>query len=127
MGCCCSKQAQNVPKSRADRSNHQPLPSNHPPTNYTSQHTDFRRTPSYSRTPGRPYMSPSPPRGPVFVALFDYTQRTSEDLSFRKGERLEILNDQDGDWWQARSLDSGREGYIPSNYVAEHKTIQAEE
>jgi len=67
------------------------------------------------------------PQGPIFIALFDYDQRTSEDLSFRKGERLEIINNQDGDWWQARSLDTMREGYIPSNYVAEHKTIQAEE
>ena len=69
----------------------------------------------------------SPPRGPVYIALFDYDQRTSEDLSFKKGERLEILNDQDGDWWQARSVDTGREGYIPSNYVAEFRSIQAEE
>ena len=67
------------------------------------------------------------PKGPIFIALFDYDQRTSEDLSFKKGERLEIINNQDGDWWQARSLDSMREGYIPSNYVAEYKTIQAEE
>ena len=67
------------------------------------------------------------PRGPIFIALFDYDQRTSEDLSFRKGEHLEIINNQDGDWWQARSLSTMREGYIPSNYVAEYKTIQAEE
>ena len=67
------------------------------------------------------------PQGPIFIALFDYDQRTSEDLSFNKGERLEILNNTDGDWWQARSLDTFREGYIPSNYVAESKTIQAEE
>ena len=67
------------------------------------------------------------PRGPIFIALFDYDQRTSEDLTFRKGEHLEIVNNQDGDWWQARSLSTMREGYIPSNYVAEHKTIQAEE
>lgn len=67
------------------------------------------------------------PQGPIFIALFDYDQRTSEDLSFSKGERLEILNNTDGDWWQARSLDTFREGYIPSNYVAESKTIQAEE
>lgn len=66
-------------------------------------------------------------QGPIFIALFDYDQRTSEDLSFRKGEQLQILNNQDGDWWQARSLQTGREGYIPSNYVAEYKTIQAEE
>ena len=65
--------------------------------------------------------------GPEFIALFDYDQRTSEDLSFRKGEHLEILNNQDGDWWQARSLDTGHEGYIPRKYVAENKTIQAEE
>lgn len=67
------------------------------------------------------------PQGPIYIALFDYEQRTNEDLSFAKGERLEIIDKQDGDWWQARSLDTMKEGYIPSNYVAEHKTIQAEE
>lgn len=70
---------------------------------------------------------PYVPQGPIFIALFEYDQRTSEDLSFSKGERLEILNNTDGDWWQARSLDTFKEGYIPSNYVAESKTIQAEE
>lgn len=29
----------------------------------------------------------------VYVALYDYEARTDEDLSFRKGEHLEILND----------------------------------
>ena len=67
------------------------------------------------------------PRGPILIAQLDYDQRTSEDLSFRKGERLEITDNTDVDWWQARSLDTNKEGYIPSNYVAEHKTIQAEE
>ena len=67
------------------------------------------------------------PRGQVFIALFDYEQRTSEDLSFSKGELLEVLNNLDGDWWQARSLESMKEGYIPSNYVARHQTIEAEE
>lgn len=80
--------------------------------------------------PGAPPQDPRQsyiPQGPIFIALFDYDQRTNEDLSFNKGERLEILNNTDGDWWQARSLDTFREGYIPSNYVAESKTIQAEE
>ena len=62
-----------------------------------------------------------------FIALFDYDQRTSEDLFFRKGERLEILNNQDGDWWQACSLDTGHEGCIPRHNVAESNFIQAEE
>ncbi len=62
----------------------------------------------------------------VFVALYDYDARTDEDLSFKKGEHLEILNDTQGDWWFARSKATKREGYIPSNYVAKLKSIEAE-
>lgn len=62
----------------------------------------------------------------IFVALYDYDARTDEDLSFRKGEHLEILNDTQGDWWLARSKATKKEGYIPSNYVAKLKSIEAE-
>ncbi|KAG8240242.1 hypothetical protein J437_LFUL004702 [Ladona fulva] len=62
----------------------------------------------------------------IFVALYDYDARTDEDLSFRKGEHLEILNDTQGDWWLARSKATKQEGYIPSNYVAKLKSIEAE-
>ncbi|XP_041701576.1 proto-oncogene tyrosine-protein kinase Src isoform X3 [Coregonus clupeaformis] len=81
----------------------------------------------------------SPNRGTLaggvttFVALYDYESRTASDLSFRKGERLQIvnntrkLNSREGDWWLARSLTTGESGYIPSNYVAPSDSIQAEE
>ena len=62
----------------------------------------------------------------TFVALYDYDARTDEDLSFKKGEHLEILNDTQGDWWFARSKATKVEGYIPSNYVAKLKSIEAE-
>jgi len=62
----------------------------------------------------------------IFVALYDYDARTDEDLSFKKGEHLEILNDTQGDWWYARSKATKLEGYIPSNYVAKLKSIEAE-
>ena len=64
--------------------------------------------------------------GKVFVALYDYDARTDEDLSFKKGEHLEIINDTQGDWWFARSKATKQEGYIPSNYVAKLKSIEAE-
>ena len=64
--------------------------------------------------------------GKIFVALYDYEARTSEDLSFQKGEQLEILNDTQGDWWYARSKHGEREGYIPSNYVAKLKSLESE-
>uniref|UniRef100_A0A3Q3FRP3 Tyrosine-protein kinase n=1 Tax=Labrus bergylta TaxID=56723 RepID=A0A3Q3FRP3_9LABR len=52
-----------------------------------------------------------------FVALYDYEARTSDDLSFKKGDRFQIINNTEGDWWEARSINTGRKGYIPSNYV----------
>uniref|UniRef100_A0A3B5M5D7 Tyrosine-protein kinase n=1 Tax=Xiphophorus couchianus TaxID=32473 RepID=A0A3B5M5D7_9TELE len=63
----------------------------------------------------------------LFVALYDYEARTEDDLSFRKGERFQILNSTEGDWWEARSLTTGGTGYIPSNYVAPVDSIQAED
>lgn len=75
-----------------------------------------------------PVVSPEPeqPNTRMFVALYDYDARTDEDLSFRKGELLEILNDTQGDWWLAKSKRTRQEGYIPSNYVAKLKSIEAE-
>ncbi|KAK2106276.1 hypothetical protein P7K49_015790 [Saguinus oedipus] len=54
----------------------------------------------------------------LFIALYDYEARTEDDLTFTKGEKFHILNNTEGDWWEARSLSSGQTGYIPSNYVA---------
>ena len=38
-----------------------------------------------------------------------------------------IISTDDGDWWYARLKDSGKEGYIPSNYVAIYGSLAAEE
>ena len=78
---------------------------------------------SMQASPQRPIES-----GPtkVFLALYDYDARTDEDLSFKKGELLEILNDTQGDWWFARSKLNKKEGYIPSNYVAKAKSLESE-
>lgn len=69
--------------------------------------------------------------GKMFVALYDYDARTDEDLSFRKGDLLEIINDTQGDWWFARAksnktVGGKTEGYIPSNYVAKVKSLESE-
>ena len=33
----------------------------------------------------------------------------------------------DRDWWLAKSTVTGHEGHVPSNYIAEIKSIKAEE
>jgi len=82
-------------------------------------------TPRTGGTPSRD--TPEPASGlPQFVALYDYEARTIEDLSFKKGEIVEIINDTQGDWWYARSRTTRLEGYIPSNYVAKVKSLESE-
>jgi hypothetical protein len=53
----------------------------------------------------------------VYRALYDYDAREECEISFKKGQTLAIVNNQDGDWWQAKLLEDGQVGYIPSNYV----------
>ena len=43
------------------------------------------------------------------------------------GDHLYIISTEEGDWWFARSKNTGKEGYIPSNYVAEYRSLDAEE
>uniref|UniRef100_A0A6G1S9B1 Tyrosine-protein kinase n=1 Tax=Aceria tosichella TaxID=561515 RepID=A0A6G1S9B1_9ACAR len=62
----------------------------------------------------------------ICIALYDYEDRTPEDLKFQKGEHLEIIDDTQGDWWLAESKATGLKGYIPSNYVAPLRSIEAE-
>ncbi|NWT04075.1 HCK kinase, partial [Mionectes macconnelli] len=62
----------------------------------------------------------------VVLALYDYEAMNAGDLSFQKGERLKVL-EESGAWWQARSLVTGHEGFIPSNYVAWADSLETEE
>ena len=64
---------------------------------------------------------------PLYVARFAYTARTAEDLSFEKGERLKLICGTDGDWWMAKSVKTGKEGYVPRNYIADLTSFEAEE
>ena len=64
----------------------------------------------------------------VYVALYDYEAQREEQLSFKKGDYLEVkIEDCNFDWWMAKSRNTGNTGYIPNNYVAEVKSLDAEE
>ena len=66
------------------------------------------------------------PNLPLFVGKYNYSSKTDGDLSFNKGDLLYIV-DNEGDWWYARSKQTGQEGYIPSNFVARYNSLNAEE
>lgn len=50
-------------------------------------------------------------------ALFDFDGASDEDLPFKKGDVLTVMNTSaDPNWWVAKSK-GGKEGMIPANYV----------
>eukprot|EP00118_Oscarella_pearsei_P003220 m.13469 g.13469 ORF g.13469 m.13469 type:complete len:510 (+) comp24815_c0_seq1:122-1651(+) len=119
MGCCCSKNAGGVDGAKD-------------PSNGDATASTVPRTPTDSRPP-EPLPAAPPPSSdgpsasnlPLFVAKYDYEARTDEDLSFSKGDHLFIIDNSEGNWWKARSKLTGRDGYIPNNYVAPAKTLDA--
>jgi len=65
---------------------------------------------------------------PLYVGKHNYSARTTDDLSFNKGDLLHIIRADDDGWWFARCKDSTKEGYVPSSYVIEFKSsLSAEE
>nr|CAG4649333.1 EOG090X06CC [Scapholeberis mucronata]SVE93621.1 EOG090X06CC [Scapholeberis mucronata] len=79
---------------------------------------DIIRHPPHSR-PSVRLESPNGLSGPrMLIALYDYNAREISDMSFRKGDRMELLDDTDSDWWKAEHLASNKVGYIPRNFVA---------
>ncbi|KAL8220025.1 UNVERIFIED_CONTAM: hypothetical protein K2H54_037806 [Gekko kuhli] len=64
---------------------------------------------------------PSEEEAPFWTAVFDYEAAGEEELSLRRGERVEVLSRDarvsgDEGWWAGRR--AGRVGVFPSNYVA---------
>lgn len=88
MGNCFSSQKQDLDKDKGER-NVQQLDDHINVANVPQP------TPPVSPVPiaGIAENEPIQPNSKIFVALYDYDARTDEDLSFRKGEHLEILND----------------------------------
>jgi len=69
------------------------------------------------RVPTPPVSPPSAPGSVQARALWAYNENGAEpnDLIFAVGEIIEIVSEDNADWWTGRAR--GREGLFPSNYV----------
>lgn len=63
----------------------------------------------------------------IVVALYNYNAREETDVSFVKGDRMEVLDDTESDWWRVVHLKTRQEGLIPWNFVAEDRSVMSEE
>jgi hypothetical protein len=49
--------------------------------------------------------------------LYDFEPLENGDLAFSRGDIMEIISREDGNWWKARNVVTNQEGMIPSTYV----------
>ena len=133
MGCCCGKSNSRKKYEAKGESDRDMAPTN----GQANDHIDKQQR-NASPADNMSFHTPSsimsshsvmqPTKGiTVFIALYDYDARTNEDLSFKKGERLQVVDNTDSDWWLAKSLATHKDGYIPSNYVAPELSVNAQE
>ncbi|XP_069742821.1 intersectin-2-like isoform X2 [Narcine bancroftii] len=59
--------------------------------------------------------TPAPPPLCQVIAIYDYTAVNEDELTFSKGQLINVLNKDDSDWWQGEF--NGMNGLFPSNYV----------
>lgn len=98
------------------------------PNPHAQELPNYKRPQPLSQPPLQPRATPVRV-GDLFVALYDYSARTADDLSFNTGDKLEVLNKDAGQWWFAKAVNgisANRKGYIPANYVAPVESIDAE-
>lgn len=74
------------------------------------------------------YLDTTPLRRPakkVFekvICKFDFKAGDSDDLPFKKGELLEVINKDEEQWWTARNS-QGQTGQIPVPYVEKVRVL----
>ena len=83
----------------------------------TTPHASGEMTTLQDRTVVQQHHLPEPLPGPPYVAKYDFDACDDDELSFKKGELMYILNFKFERWWFARSKVSNKEGYVPYNYV----------
>ncbi len=58
--------------------------------------------------------------GPTRQAAFEYAATEAGELSFGKGDVIEVISEDASGWWQGRNLRTGAVGSFPSNYTQPH-------
>ncbi|XP_053565666.1 protein-tyrosine kinase 6 [Bombina bombina] len=67
-------------------------------------------------------------RAQRFISQWEFNARAPDEISFKPGERFQIL-ERTGEWWLATKLDAsgnqiGKPGYVPHNYLAEEGSVE---
>jgi lipid-binding SYLF domain-containing protein len=92
-----------------------PLP---PPTSSPAYITPITSASSIAKpapVPIPPRPSAAAVRNPTFPALYDYDATQADELSIRTGDRVEIIEKIDANWWKGKL--NGKVGLVPATYL----------
>lgn len=79
------------------------------------------------------------PTSTIYIALFNYRASSKTDISFEKGDLMEVLSQNesnrfgfrgnilDNDWLKVRHLKSNQRGIVPTSFVAVKDSLRAQE
>ncbi|CEP08007.1 hypothetical protein [Parasitella parasitica] len=68
-----------------------------------------------------PISSPNPPASTqpkYYKAIYPFQSQEGGEVSFQKGDTMEIVEKDENGWWLARI--DGKDGWVPSNYLEEY-------
>lgn len=87
------------------------------PASYLEKRLDRKNStedkPTAPKLPPKP--APVKQAKPVYVALASYQDDDDEALSFKEGDQMELLEQDDGGWWLVHV--NGTTGWAPSNFL----------
>ncbi|EFA78234.1 myosin IB [Heterostelium album PN500] len=63
-----------------------------------------------------PQPKPAAPQRPTVKALYDYDAASQDELSFKEGDQIVIIQKDNGGWWEGELR--GKKGWVPANYVS---------
>lgn len=88
------------------------------PDNSKPSHVSEDKLENVSEDTPEGMSEPAEPIYLLYIAKYDYRAKTENEMSFKRGDQLYIINKNDGeDWWFAKAKYSGQEGCVPNNYI----------
>ena len=60
----------------------------------------------------------------VCVAIASYDPESDEVMSLHEGEKLEVLDDTQDDWWYVKKMFNKQEGWVPGQYLREKEDFE---
>ena len=55
------------------------------------------------------------------IALYEYSAMQEDELSFKEGQVLVVIERDNAGWWRGNHVDDSKSGWFPANYVEPYK------